>query len=215
MVGAVKRRYRSTTRAERAAATRAAIRAAAAAAFVERGFAATTMREVAERAGVGERTVYDAFPTKLALYDEVLDVATVGDELSVPAADRPEFRAALDARDGPRAVALFAEYVAALLERAGPLIMVAVESSGAEPELRRRSDEGARATRASTDAFVASLAEHDVLAGDADDAAASVFAISSPHVHQLLRAHRGLTADRYRAWLEATLASVVLTRPSL
>lgn len=214
MEDAVKRPYRSTLRAERAAATREAIRAAAASAFLERGFAATTMREVAERAGVGERTLYDAFPSKLALYDQVVGVAIVGDDpLPVPAAERPEFRAALTQRDGRRAVALYAEYVAALLERAGPLVMVAVESAGAEPELRRRNDEGAAATRANTRAFVDALSDHGVLAGDPDRAAASVFALSSPNVHQLLRVHSGLTAARYRRWLEEALAALLLAAP--
>ena len=66
MPGGVKRPYRSPRRTAAAAATRAAIREAAASLFLQQGYAATTMREVAARAGVGERTLYDAFPTKAA-----------------------------------------------------------------------------------------------------------------------------------------------------
>ena len=66
MADDVKRAYRSEARAASAAATRARIRDAAARLFVERGYVATTMREVASAAGVGERTLYDAFPTKAA-----------------------------------------------------------------------------------------------------------------------------------------------------
>lgn len=210
MVDRVKRPYRSERREARAAATRAAIREAAAELFVEGGFAATTMREVAAAAGVGERTLYDVFPTKAALFDEVVGVAIVGDELAVPVADRPEFRAALLERDGRRAIALFAEYVAALLDRAGPLIMVAAGSAGADPDMRRFSEAGAAATEANTRTFAASLAEHGVLAGDVERAADTLFAISSPHVHQLLRVHRRLTREQYRDWLEETLVALLL-----
>lgn len=207
----VKRPYRSVRRAQRAAATRAAIRKAAASLFVEQGFAATTMRQVAAHAEVGERTLYDAFASKVDLFHHVAGVAIVGDEAPVPAAERPEFRSALRERNGPDAVALFSKYVAALLERAGALIMVAVESAGADPAMRRFSDEGAAATKANTAAFVASLADHGVLAGDVDEAAAVAFTLASPHVHQLLRVHSAWTAEAYRDWLENALVKLLLT----
>lgn len=207
----VKRPYRSVRRAQRAAATRDAIRQAAAALFVEQGFAATTMRDVAARAGAGERTLYDAFPSKADLFHHVAGVAIVGDEAPLPAAERPEFRSALLERNGLHAVALFSEHVAALLERAGALIMVAVESAGADPAMRRFSDEGAAAAKANTAAFVASLADHGVVAGDAAEAAAVAFALASPHVHQLLRVHSAWTAEQYQDWLENALVKLLLT----
>lgn len=206
----VKRRYRSPRRDAAAANTRTAIREAATSLFLEQGFAVTTMREVAARAGIGERTVYDAFASKTVLFHHVVDVAIVGDELEVAVADRPEFQAALADRDPERAVALFADYAAAILERAGPLIMVAVESAGAEPAMRRYSDQGAAATRANTKAFVTSLAARGVLAGDLDELSAVVYVLASPHVHQLLRKHSGWSPQQYRRWLRTTLARQLL-----
>ncbi|MGW2173366.1 TetR family transcriptional regulator [Streptomyces sp. NPDC001705] len=47
--------------------TRKAIEEAAARLFEERGFAATTIRDVAQAAGVGERTLFRYFPTKESL----------------------------------------------------------------------------------------------------------------------------------------------------
>ncbi len=207
---AVKRPYRSTRRAAAAATTRAAIRQAAAAFFLERGFAATSLREVAARAGVGERTVYDAFPTKAAVFDEIVGVAIVGDESDVAVVDRLEFQAALAEIDPRRAVALYGCYVVEILERAGLLIMVAVESAGADTAMRRFSDQGAAATKANAATFVASLADHGLLACDPDEATGTVFALSSPQVHQLLREHCGWSARRYHRWLEASLARLVL-----
>jgi AcrR family transcriptional regulator len=206
----VKRPYRMRQRAERAAATRARVREAAQALFVEQGFTATTMRAIAAHAGVGERTLYDAFATKAALFEHVAAVAIAGDEAAVPVAERPAFQGVLAEREPDRAVALFAEYVTELLERAGPVIMVAVESAGADPAMREFNDRGAAATRANTAAFVTRLAERIPL-GDTDKASATVFALTSPHVHHLLRVHSGLSPNDYRRWLEDALAALLLS----
>jgi AcrR family transcriptional regulator len=206
----VKRIYDAPLRQQRAAATRSAIRVAAHELFLAQGFAATTMREIAARAGIGERTLYDAFNSKAALFDHLVGVAIVGDELPTPVADRDEFHAALAERDGCRAIALFAEYSTAILERAAALIVMAAESSGADADLRVFTDRGAAATRDNVVTFVDHLAAHDVLAGDPERSVATVLTSVSPHTFELLRTQLGWTADGYRAWLEATLTDLLL-----
>lgn len=212
MAGDVKRQYRSPARAAAAAATRAAIRAAAAELFVEMGFSATTMKAVAARAGVGERTLYDAFANKGALFEHVVSVAITGDEDAVPVAARPEFLAALSERDPDRAVALFADYSSEILERAAPLITVAIESAGADPILRRFSDQGAAATRTNVRAFVQELADQGLLQGDPDTVAMAAYACVVPLVHQHLRRDVGWSSRQYRDWLEMSLARLLLNR---
>jgi aspartate/methionine/tyrosine aminotransferase/AcrR family transcriptional regulator len=215
MTGPVKRGYRSPLREESARNTRARIRDAAAALFVEQGFVVTTMKQVAAAAGVADRTVYAAFPTKLDLYHEVLGVATVGDELPVPVAERPEFRAAIAETDGRRALALAVDYGSALLDRAGALIMAGIESAGADADMRRIADEGARATAANLGGLAQALADHGALRPDLDVEHATdvLLALSSPQVHDLLRHQRGWSAERYRAWLLETLAKALLSDP--
>lgn len=212
MAGPVKRSYRSPLREEAARHTRARIRDAAARLFVEQGFVATTTKQVAATAGVAERTVYAAFPSKVDLFQEVLGVASVGDDLPVPVAERPEFRAALAERDGRRALALAVDYGTALLERAGPLIITSVESAGADPDMRRIADQGARATAANLGAFAHALADHGALRPglDTEQAADILLVLSSPHVHHLLRHDRGWTAERYRDWVLDTLTRALL-----
>ncbi|NEW27708.1 TetR/AcrR family transcriptional regulator [Nocardia cyriacigeorgica] len=209
----VKRPYRATKRAEAAAATRSAIRQAATELFVERGYVATTMREVARRAEIGERTLYDAFPTKLALFRHALDVATVGDEEPVAVAERPEVQTALAESDPIAAVGMIVDYTAGLLERAGDLIMVGVDAASADPELKSGADAGAAATRAFWAAFVRSLAEHGSLRPDIDPdtAADSLFALASPHVFRLLRRESGWPATKYRNWLASAVTAHLLT----
>lgn len=203
----VKRTYRSSARAAAAAATRARIREAATRLFVERGYAATSMRAVARAAGVGERTLYDAFASKAGLFAHTLGVATVGDEEPVPVADRPEIVAARSRPDPRAAIAELVGYSTALLERAGDLIMVSVEAAGADPDMRAAADAGAAATHRVHLALTRALHDRGALRDGLGPVAAAdiVYALASPHTHQLLRRHRGWTVRRYRDWLEAAL----------
>jgi len=57
---------------------RAAILRAAATAFAQRGFASTSMEEVAAAAGITKLIVYRHFPSKEALYDGVLERVSKG-----------------------------------------------------------------------------------------------------------------------------------------
>ena len=203
----VKRQYRSPLREETALATRRRIREAAAELFVEQGFVVTTMKEVAARAEVAERTVYTAFPTKAQLFHEVVGVAIVGDELPIPVAEREEVQAALAERDGRRALALMVDYSAALHERAGDLIMAGERSSGADPDMRRFSEQGAAAMAADMLRVARALEGHGALRPglEADRAADIAFTLLSPYVHHLLRRMRGWTVEDYKAWVREAL----------
>ncbi|WP_431676596.1 helix-turn-helix domain-containing protein [Kitasatospora sp. KL5] len=205
MSDSVKRPYHSERRAASAAATRARIRESAARLFVEQGYVATKLRDVARAAGVGERTLYDAFPSKAALFGHTLGVATVGDEEPVRVADRPQVQASRREPDAAAAIAQTVAYAAGLFERAGDLIMVSVEAAGADPDMRAAADAGAAATHQVYLALTRSLAERGSLRPGLDATAAAdiLYALVSPHMHQLLRRHRGWSAERYRTWLEA------------
>jgi AcrR family transcriptional regulator len=208
----VKRPYRSRRRAESAGQTRDLIRTAAARLFVTQGVAATTMRQIAAEAGVAERTVYTAFPTKALLFNEVVNVATVGDELPVAVADRPSFTDQLTETDPRRAAELTAGFGTALLERAGDLVMAAIESSGADADMREFSERGSDATKANMLALAQAWAGNGLLREnlDADAAGALLYTLASPHVHHLLRRQQGWSAERYQEWLIETLLATVL-----
>jgi AcrR family transcriptional regulator len=200
----VKRQYRSDQRAATAAATRARLREAATRLFIEHGYTATTMKEIAALAGVGERTLYDAFPTKAALFGHTLSVATTGDEAPVRVADRTEVRAAQAEPDPRAAIGQYIGYAADLFERAGDLIMVSVEAAGADPDMRTAADAGARATHEVYLSLTTRLDQRGALREGLNpiEAADILYALASPHMHQLLRRHRQWSFPAYRAWLE-------------
>ena len=207
MTDPVKRTYHSPARAAAAAATRARIREAAARLFVEQGYVATALRQVAAAAGVGERTLYDAFPTKAALFGHVLGVAIAGDEQPVAVADRPEITATREQADPRAAITQLVAYSTALLERAGDLIMVSVEAAGADADMRAASDAGASATHRMHLDFAEKLHSRGALRDGLDPLAAAdlLYTLGSPHTHQLLRRHRGWSVEQYRDWLERAL----------
>jgi AcrR family transcriptional regulator len=216
MARPVKRPYRSDRRVAAATATRQRIRDAATELFVERGYAATSLREVVERAGVGERTLYDAFPNKVALFAHALDVAIVGDEVEVAVADRQEMLDAVAEPDPQQAMDSYLAYSVGLLERAGPLIMVMHAAADADEQMRAMTDAGATETLELHRRFARSLEARGALAPGVDHAAAAdiLYALTSPHLHQLLRRDRAWSLERYRAWLDATVAQQVTALPA-
>lgn len=207
-----KRTYQSPLREEAARATRRRIRDAAVELFVEHGFVATTMKQVAARAGVAERTVYTAYATKADLFRDAVDVAFVGDESPVAIPERDEVKAAMAERDGRRALAHAVAYNVAISERANDLIMVGELSSGADQDMRQLSEEGSRAMAAGLRLLAAALANHGSLRSDVDvDRAADIlFFYFSPYTHHLLRRLRGWTAEELRVWLLDALVRELL-----
>ncbi|SER40440.1 TetR/AcrR family transcriptional regulator [Lentzea albida] len=204
----VKRSYSSPLREQAALRTRAQVREAGHRLFARDGFAATSIRRIASEAGVSERTVYTHYRNKVELFQDALNVAIAGDEEPVAMRDRPSFAEVLAT---PSARDLIAELVgrnAIVLERAGALIMAGIESSGADPDMRRISDEGERAMRANCLALAEALVGTGEVREEFDaDAVADVLTtMLSPHVHQVL----GWPADRYRDWLASTLTASLL-----
>lgn len=208
----VNRPYRSPRRADAARQTRQLIRDAALRLFVEQGITATTMKQIAATAGVAERTVYTAFPSKTALFHEVMDITTVGDELPVPVSDRAEFTATRSEPDAPQAVRQLVDFGCALLDRAGDLIMAAIESAGADPDMREWSDRASAETAKNLHSVAQAWKNSGFLRDDltVEQAGAALYALSSPHVHHLLRRKQEWTTEQYRTWLIDTITTTML-----
>src|SRR5690242_15455181 len=96
-----------TRRAAQARATRRRIVDGATELFVERGYAATTLDQIAKDAGVAVQTVYFHFRNKATVLKQILDVAAVGDDEPVPLLDRPWARRVRDEPDARRALAIW------------------------------------------------------------------------------------------------------------
>jgi len=85
------------TQAERRRATRAALVKAARILFGRRGFRATTIDQIAESAGVAKGAVYHHFPTKVNLFEAVLESVSeqIADEVRRSARDESDILVAM------------------------------------------------------------------------------------------------------------------------
>src|SRR5215475_10600041 len=92
-----KRSYSSTVRQEQAALTRARITDAARELFVGQGYGRTTIKAIAEAAGVAPDTVYATFGSKVRVLTAVLDAGLAPPGVHVM--DRAEEQAARDDPD--------------------------------------------------------------------------------------------------------------------
>ena len=206
------RRYDNSGRAEQARQVRRRILQAAHELLLDRGYAGTTIADVAARATVSAETVYKRFGGKAGLAKAVYDVRLAGDDEPVPIAERPAMRALVTTSDPARVVKLYAAVARELAERSGPLTAVLFEARGADADLASfaRTVEAERLVGATR--FVERLAALDGLRAGlpVEQARDIVWTVISPEVYILLVIRRGWPGEQYQAWLTQTLLAALL-----
>lgn len=115
------RSYRSPQRREHAAATRMSVLAAARELFQDRGYAATTVAEVARHAGVSVDTVYASVGRKPELVLAVIDMELGGGDQPIPAYQRDYVQAIGEELTAQAKIEVYAAAVARLVPLTAPL----------------------------------------------------------------------------------------------
>ena len=211
MPGPVKRRYDATRRRQAAARTRAAILDAARQLFTERGYAATPMTAIADRAGVALDTIYASVGRKPELARLLIETAISGTDQAIPAEQRDYVRAIQAAPDAGTKIAIYAAAVAAIAPRLALVLAIIQQAARDEPELVRLWDQIAERRAANMRRFVADLATAAPLRLDPDQAADIVWATNSAEMYQLLVGQRGWSPQRYERFLADTWRRLLLT----
>ena len=129
-----KRVYNSPLRAEQAQRTRAAVLDAAGRCFLDKGYAATTMKDVAAEAGVSVQTVFGQ-GSKAALLLACVDRAVVGDDEEAPLAQRELFLRLVQAPDRAGKLAAVRELVLRYVPEAVPILQVFAGAAAGDPEI--------------------------------------------------------------------------------
>ncbi|GAA0733757.1 TetR family transcriptional regulator [Dactylosporangium roseum] len=207
-----KRQYRSAVRAESARRTRRAVVAAAAELFVVKGYAATSLADVAVAAGVARPTVFAAFGSKPALLRQVLDQALAGDDEPVPVAERPWFAPVWQAATAGALLVAYADVCLVIARRAARLF-----------ETTRRAADDAEdiaelwrtlcANRRVGAAMVVRRAAELTPLPDEPRAVDLVWLLNDPAHYAALVLDSGWPEERYRDWLAAALREAVLQAP--
>ncbi len=115
------RSYRSAQRRDQAAATRLSVLAAARSLLQDKGYAATSVSEVARIAGVSLDTVYASVGRKPELVLAVIDMVLGGADEPVPAEEREYVRAIQRERSAPGKIRVYAAAVAIVVPRIATL----------------------------------------------------------------------------------------------
>jgi AcrR family transcriptional regulator len=127
-----KRVYRSALRAEQAQRTRATVLDAATRCFLEKGYASTTMKDVAAAAGVSVQTVF-GLGSKASLLLGCVDRAVVGDDEAVPFADRELFVQVVSAPELASKLDAAREMARTYVPRTIPMIRVFADAAAGDP----------------------------------------------------------------------------------
>jgi AcrR family transcriptional regulator len=183
--------------------------------FADRGYAETTIEAIATEAEVAVPTVYAAFQSKRGVLSALMARLVSGLPGGPPLLKTAGARAVLAEPDARRMLALFVADLGTVQERVIPTYEAMKHAARTEPdvaELLARM----QAYRFSNISTVPErlLEMHALRAGLSLDAATrTIWVLASPEVRQLLVTFAGWSPERYRAWLEETLAAVLLGSP--
>jgi AcrR family transcriptional regulator len=206
-----RRRYDASGRQAEAESRRRRVTEAAGALFLDRGYAATSVADISDLAGVSPQMIYAAFGGKAGVLGRVVDVSAGGDEEEeVLLRERPESLAVESMVEPAARLRAMARRSADLNQRVGPILAVVDSASGADEsvgELRERLDEAMR-----TDSLaVARRALGDLRPGLTVQEVADVLRTVAGHRtwHSLVL-DAGWTPERYATWLEDALVRLLL-----
>jgi len=210
------RPYHSPTRAESARRTRRAIVSAARELLVERGYTATSLREVAAIAGIARPTVTAAFGSKPALLRQIVDEALAGDDDPVPVAQRPWFAPVWQAAD-PRAVLVaYAGVCSTIGSRAAQIFEVVHRAADESPEIADLWATLCRNRRAGAEMVVRRVVELGSLRAGltVDHAVDGLWILNDPALYATLVLEQHWPERDYLRWLAGQMCAALLDEPA-
>ena len=203
------RRYDASRRRLKAEQRQRAVLEAAQELFFSRGYAATTITDIAEAAAVSPETVYKRFGGKPGLVRELRTHALLGAG-PVPAEHRSDqLRDLADPRDVIRGWAKLAGEVA---PRVAPILGLVREAALLDPSVRELADEldADRLRRMRTNARFLADAGHLRRGVSLTQATDVLFAVSSQEMYDLLVVQRGWSLRRYAGFVATTIENALL-----
>jgi AcrR family transcriptional regulator len=203
---------RGTRRREQARTTRRRIIDAGLDLFLRQGYAATTLEQIADQAGVAVQTLYFHFGNKRTVLKEIVDVVAVGDDEPVALLDRPwmqQLRAEPDAR---RALTIWIRNSRAIFARVAPIMRIVRDAAGADPDMATQWDVNQQQRFTAHHTLAQQLADkHGLRQGlSVAKAADIIFALLSLDMYLLLTVERGWAPALWERWITSTLTEAVL-----
>ncbi|HEV7897946.1 MAG TPA: helix-turn-helix domain-containing protein [Planosporangium sp.] len=199
-------------RAEKAGQTRQRIVAAARELFIERGYGATTLQDIANRAGVAVQTIYFTFGNKRTLLKELTDVSIGGDDEPLATMDRPWFREALAAGTADAQLRALVRGARDVLGRVAPIMDMLRTAAAIDPEIVELWPQGADPRYVVYTTAAKTLVTKPDAGGEvsAEHAADVLFGLLGPELYLLFVRDRDWTPEQWEQWAYSTLRSQLL-----
>ncbi len=200
------RSYHSPRRREQASATRVEIAEAARQLFAERGWAATTVRDIARAARVSEPTVYNTYGGKAGLVTALVDALEPDGEVQRMLSEQASANG-----DPALEIAALVGFDRRLFERDGDVIAMMREASRVEPDLAAAYREGRRRGRGNQRRVFSAWPTSALRAGiDLESACDTYAAMCHIDSYRALTGDEGWSPDRVEAWWRDSLVRLLL-----
>jgi AcrR family transcriptional regulator len=196
--GVKKRRYESPLRAAQAATSRAAVLEAARELFVSQGYGATTVDQIARRAGVSKPTVFSAVGNKAEVLKVVRDVSMSGDDHPRSVTEREDVAAIAVAGDRDHAIVLAARHIVSVVARYHQVHEVIRGASGTDPVVAELWEIGERERRIGAGHLLDRLGTP---AASRDRAIDRLWLLMAPDNYVRLVVRRRWSRRDYEGWL--------------
>lgn len=199
------RPYQSTLREQRARETRLRIRKSARRLFATRGFAETTIAQIAQDAGVSTQTVYAVFRSKGGIVSEMLE------DLE-ESADRENWVARMMAEEDPhRQLRIFISWIRILFQRGAPILRAAL-AARSDPDVAALVDRGDTNRRRACSTLTEMWSAKGKLRKEPGpaEAAERMWLLTGVEQYLLATDTLGWSPDSYEEWLGDLLDQVLL-----
>ncbi len=206
-----RRSYQSPRREEGARATRRAILDAAEKLFLARGYAGTTLLDIATCALVSPATVKGAFGTKGGLLAALIRARLTNDD-GTPLSQTSAWRSALEHTDPERLIRAYVALSGELHARTAGLIEVVTHGASTDPELEDLQRRGSSARLRDVRAVITALDATAALRQPPSTAADTLWALNSPDLFRQLVHARKWSITRWEELIGDLLVTQLLNR---
>lgn len=179
--------------------------------FLEHGYAATSMEQVARGAGVTRQTVH-GIGSKAELFKLVRDRVIAGDDAPVAMPDREDHAAFVQAATGAEALSAYAGAGAEVNRRYARISGRLREAAAMDPELAELWTTAEDQRRIGAQLVASTVAGLGPLRPglNEDRAADTIWAMTGPEHYERLVHHRGWTHEEYVEWLTRSFTSALM-----
>ncbi|MFG1654778.1 TetR/AcrR family transcriptional regulator [Micromonospora sp. NPDC049275] len=206
---------RPDKRAERSRRTREKVVEAARELFVAQGYGATSLQEVADRAGVAVQTVYFVFRNKRTLFKDVVDTSIAGDTQPIATMEREWFRAACAEPTAAGQLRAHVHGTREILGRVAPIMPLIAAAAATDPEIARQWPDGPDPR------YTVQYAAAEALVGKPDTrpglsvemAADLLFGLLSPQLYLIFVRDRDWSPDAWEVWARTALTTQLCADP--